>query len=95
MEHFSQDSCISASCIQFSSRGALDEVDSACKTECATTAIMMPSCCKRLQANPLIPVGEIPFLVAGTGTTTTQVAGVSLLLPLAKAGQWDVDSRVV
>ena len=61
MEHFSQDSCISASCIHSSSRGAPDEVDSACKTECATTTIMMPSCCKRLEANSLIPVGEIPF----------------------------------
>ena len=79
MEHFSQDSCISASCIQSSSRGAPDEVDSACKTECATTTIMMPSCCKRLQANPLIPVGEIPFLLFVTAVNTLWQGQVSIL----------------
>ena len=73
---------IHASLLPVSSSAAVvhpDEVDSACKTECATTTIMMPCCCKRLQANPLIPVDETLFLLFVTAVSTLWQGQVSIL----------------
>ena len=66
---------VSAPC----SHDASEEVGTACKTECTTTTIMMPSCAKKLQANPLIPVGEIQFLLFVTAVNTLWEGQVSIL----------------
>ena len=79
MGQFSQNPCISGSCIQFNSHDASEEVGTACKTECTTTTIMMPSCAKKLQANPLIPVAEIHFLLFVTAVKTLWEGQVSIL----------------
>ena len=72
MGHFSQNPCNSGSCIQFHSHDASEEVGTACKTECTTTT-------KKLQANPLIPVGGIHFLLFVTAVKTLWEGQVSIL----------------
>ena len=79
MGHFSQNPCNSGSCVRFHSHDASEEVGTACKTECTTTTIMMPSCAKKLQANPLIPVGVIHFLLFVTAVKTLWEEQVSIL----------------